>query len=264
MRHDGCFPLYIEVDKIYNRACPASSIYYQFDLVQTIQASVHRTINVLDLAKRTKPKILRASTSEAYGDPAVHPQSEDDWGNVNSIGLRSCYAERKRCAETLFFNYRRQYNRPIKVARIFNTYGPRVHPNDGRVVSNFIVQALNNKDIATYGDGPRTRSFCHVQELIVGLIRLMGIPHDVTGPVNLGNPGEFTIRGLADTIIELTGLSSRIVHMPLPRDDPKQRRPDISVADEPLGWRPTVALVDGLRKTIDYFERLLGGQLVKA
>jgi UDP-glucuronate decarboxylase len=264
VRHDVCFPLYAEVDEIYNLACPASPIHYQFDPVQTTKTSVHGAINMLGLAKRVKAKILQASTSEVYGDPAVHPQTEDYWGNVNPIGPRSCYDEGKRCAETLFFDYRRQHNLPIKVARIFNTYGPRMHPNDGRVVSNFIVQALKNQDITVYGDGTHTRSFCYVDDLVDGLVRLMGTPHAVTGPVNLGNPGEFTIRELAQSIIDLTGSSSRIVHMPLPTDDPKQRRPDISAANELFGWKPTVALADGLRKTIGYFERLLGGQLVSA
>jgi UDP-glucuronate decarboxylase len=264
VRHDVCFPLYVEVDEIYNLACPASPIHYQFDPVQTTKTSVHGAINMLGLAKRVKAKILQASTSEVYGDPAVHPQTEDYWGNVNPIGPRSCYDEGKRCAETLFFDYRRQHNLPIKVARIFNTYGPRMHPNDGRVVSNFIVQALKNQDITVYGDGNHTRSFCYVDDLVDGLVRLMGTPHEVTGPVNLGNPCEFTIRELAQTVIELTGSSSRIVHMPLPTDDPKQRRPDISMANELFGWKPTVALREGLGKAIGYFERLLGGQLVSA
>jgi len=258
MRHDVCFPLYIEVDQIYNLACPASPIHYQFDPVQTTKTSVHGAINMLGLAKRVKAKILQASTSEVYGDPTVHPQPEEYWGNVNPIGPRSCYDEGKRCAETLFFDYRRQHNLPIKVARIFNTYGPRMHPNDGRVVSNFIVQALADRDITVYGEGTQTRAFCYVDDLVDGLVRLMASPEEVTGPINLGNPGEFTIRELAETIIELTGSSSRIVHMPLPIDDPKQRRPEISNARELLGWTPTVALRDGLLRTIEYFARELG------
>jgi UDP-glucuronate decarboxylase len=257
MRHDVCFPLYIEVDQIYNLACPASPIHYQFDPVQTTKTSVHGAINMLGLAKRVKAKILQASTSEVYGDPTVHPQPEEYWGNVNPIGPRSCYDEGKRCAETLFFDYRRQHNLPIKVARIFNTYGPRMHPNDGRVVSNFIVQALGDRDITVYGEGTQTRAFCYVDDLVDGLVRLMASPEEVTGPINLGNPGEFTIRELAETIIELTGSSSRIVHMPLPIDDPKQRRPEISNARELLGWTPTVALRDGLLRTIEYFAREL-------
>jgi UDP-glucuronate decarboxylase len=265
VRHDVCFPLYAEVDEIYNLACPASPIHYQFDPVQTTKTSVHGAINMLGLAKRVKAKILQASTSEVYGDPAVHPQTEGYWGNVNPIGPRSCYDEGKRCAETLFFDYRRQHDLAIKVARIFNTYGPRMHPNDGRVVSNFIVQALQNQDITVYGEGTQTRAFCYVDDLVDGLVRLMNTVHDVTGPINLGNPGEFTIRELAETIIGLTGSSSKVVHKPLPMDDPRQRRPDISVANELLGWKPMVELTDGLRKTIGYFERLLGGdQLVNA
>jgi UDP-glucuronate decarboxylase len=264
LRHDVCFPLYVEVDEIYNLACPASPIHYQFDPVQTTKTSVHGAINMLGLAKRVKAKILQASTSEVYGDPAIHPQVEEYWGNVNPIGPRSCYDEGKRCAETLFFDYRRQHGMPVKVARIFNTYGPRMHPNDGRVVSNFIVQALRNKDITVYGDGLQTRSFCYVDDLVEGLIRLMNTPDEVTGPINLGNPGEFTVRALAETIIDLTGSSSRIIHMPLPVDDPKQRRPDISKADEVLDWAPTIGLRAGLIKTIDYFDNLLGKQLVEA
>ena len=248
MRHDVCFPLYVEVDEIYNLACPASPIHYQFDPVQTTKTSVHGAINMLGLAKRVKAKILQASTSEVYGDPAVHPQTEDYWGNVNPIGPRSCYDEGKRCAETLFFDYHRQHRLPIKVARIFNTYGPRMHPNDGRVVSNFIVQALQNHDITIYGDGSQTRAFCYVDDLVDGLVRLMGTPKEVTGPVNLGNPEEFSIRELAETIIGLTGSSSRIIHMPLPTDDPRQRRPDISKANELFAWKPTVPLQDGLLK----------------
>ncbi len=258
LRHDVCFPLYVEVDKIYNLACPASPIHYQFDPVQTTKTSVHGAINMLGLAKRVKAKILQASTSEIYGDPTVHPQSEEYWGNVNPVGPRSCYDEGKRCAETLFFDYHRQHGLRIKVARIFNTYGPRMHPNDGRVVSNFIVQALQDKDITVYGDGMQTRSFCYVDDLVDGLIRLMETGDDVTGPVNLGNPGEFTIRELAELVIELTGSASKIVHQPLPIDDPKQRRPDISRAQELLDWRPTVPLRDGLARTIAYFDALLG------
>jgi UDP-glucuronate decarboxylase len=259
MRHDVCFPLYVEVDQIYNLACPASPIHYQLDPVQTTKTSVHGAINMLGLAKRVKAKILQASTSEVYGDPAVHPQTEDYWGNVNPIGPRSCYDEGKRCAETLFFDYLRQHRLPIKVARIFNTYGPRMHPNDGRVVSNFIVQALQNQDITIYGDGRQTRAFCYVDDLIDGLVRLMGTPETVTGPINLGNPAEFSIRALAEEVIGLIGSSSRIVYMPLPADDPRQRRPDISKANELLDWRPTVQLRDGLRETVGYFERLLQG-----
>jgi UDP-glucuronate decarboxylase len=258
LRHDVCFPLYVEVDKIYNLACPASPIHYQFDPVQTTKTSVHGAINMLGLAKRVKAKILQASTSEVYGDPTVHPQIEEYWGNVNPVGPRSCYDEGKRCAETLFFDYRRQHKLRIKVARIFNTYGPRMHPNDGRVVSNFIVQALRNKNITVYGDGAQTRSFCYVDDLVNGLIRLMETGDDVIGPVNLGNPGEFTIRQLAELIIEFTGSASKIVHRPLPTDDPKQRQPDISKAQELLDWRPTVPLRDGLAKTIAYFDELLG------
>ena len=264
MRHDVCLPLYVEVDEIYNLACPASPIHYQFDPVQTTKTSVHGAINMLGLAKRVKAKILQASTSEVYGDPAVHPQTEGYWGNVNPIGPRSCYDEGKRCAETLFFDYHRQHQMPIKVARIFNTYGPRMHPNDGRVVSNFIVQALENRDITIYGDGTHTRSFCYVSDLVEGLIGLMGTPEEVTGPVNLGNPGEFTIRALAEEIIDLTGSASRIVHMPLPVDDPKQRRPDISKANELFDWQPTVQLRAGLEMTIAYFEGALREQLLTA
>ena len=257
MRHDICFPLYVEVQEIFNLACPASPIHYQFDPVQTTKVSVHGAINMLGLAKRVKAKILQASTSEVYGDPSVHPQQESYWGNVNPIGPRSCYDEGKRCAETLFFDYRRQHNLPIKVARIFNTYGPGMHPHDGRVVSNFIVQALNNQDITIYGEGNQTRSFCYVDDLVEGLIRLMETSGDVTGPVNLGNPGEFTIRELAELVIELTGSSSKMIFQPLPQDDPRQRCPDISKAGELLNWKPTVALRDGLLKTISYFDRLL-------
>ena len=256
-RHDICFPLYVEVDQIFNLACPASPIHYQFDPVQTTKVSVHGSINMLGLAKRVKAKILQASTSEVYGDPAVHPQKEDYWGHVNPIGLRSCYDEGKRCAETLFFDYRRQHRLPIKVARIFNTYGPGMHPNDGRVVSNFIIQALRNQDITVYGSGEQTRSFCYVDDLVDGLMRLMETPEEVTGPVNLGNPVEFTIRQLAESVIALTGSSSKIVNRPLPEDDPKQRQPDIGLAQELLKWTPRVQLQEGLRKTIEYFEELL-------
>ena len=261
-RHDVCFPLYVEVDKIYNLACPASPIYYQFDPVQTTKTSVHGAINMLGLAKRVKAKILQASTSEVYGDPTVHPQTEEYWGNVNPIGSRSCYDEGKRCAETLFFDYYRQHNLRIKVARIFNTYGPRMHPNDGRVVSNFIVQALQNRDITVQGDGSQTRSFCYVDDLVDGLIRLMDSRDDVIGPINLGNPGEFTIRQLAEIIIDLTGSSSKIVRRPLPSDDPKQRQPNISKAQELLNWGPTVKLNEGLIKTIGYFENILAKERV--
>jgi len=257
VRHDVCFPLYVEVDKIYNLACPASPIHYQFDPVQTTKTSVHGAINMLGLAKRVKAKILQASTSEIYGDPTVHPQTEDYWGHVNPIGPRSCYDEGKRCAETLFFDYHRQHKLRIKVARIFNTYGPRMHPNDGRVVSNFIVQALRNNDITVYGDGMQTRSFCYVDDLVEGLIRLMETGDGVVGPVNLGNPEEFTIRQLAEIVVDITGSASKIVHRPLPTDDPKQRQPDISEAQELLGWRPTVPLRVGLTKTAAYFEELL-------
>ena len=256
-RHDVCFPLYVEVDQIFNLACPASPIHYQFDPVQTTKVSVHGAINMLGLAKRVKAKILQASTSEVYGDPMVHPQREDYWGHVNPIGPRSCYDEGKRCAETLFFDYRRQHRLPIKVARIFNTYGPRMHPNDGRVVSNFIMQALRNEDITVYGSGNQTRSFCYVDDLVEGFLRLMETPDEVTGPVNLGNPGEFTILQLAQEVIALTESSAKIVHRPLPTDDPKQRCPDISLAQELLGWAPRVQLRDGLVKTIAYFEQLL-------
>ena len=257
MRHDVCFPLYVEVDQIYNLACPASPIHYQFDPVQTTKTSVHGAINMLGLAKRVKAKILQASTSEVYGDPSIHPQTEDYWGNVNPVGPRSCYDEGKRCAETLFFDYYRQHRLRIKVARIFNTYGPRMHPNDGRVVSNFIVQALQNNDITIYGDGNQTRSFCYVDDLVDGLIGLMESSDDVTGPINLGNPSEFTVRELAETVIDLTGSKSKLVYRPLPTDDPKQRQPDIRRAEELLNWRPTLALREGLMKTIAYFGDLL-------
>jgi UDP-glucuronate decarboxylase len=258
MRHDVCFPLYVDVDEIFNLACPASPIHYQFDPVQTTKTSVHGAINMLGLAKRVKAKILQASTSEVYGSPAVHPQTEDYWGNVNPIGPRSCYDEGKRCAETLFFDYRRQHHLPIKVARIFNTYGPRMHPNDGRVISNFVIQALRNHDITIYGDGSQTRSFCYVDDLVDALVRLMETSDEVTGPVNIGNPVELTIRELAEMTISLTGSSSKIVYQPLPADDPMQRQPDIGKARELLGWSPKVQLGDGLMKTIAYFERLLG------
>ena len=264
VRHDVCFPLYVEVDKIYNLACPASPIHYQFDPVQTTKTSVHGAINMLGLAKRVKAKILQASTSEIYGDPTVHPQTEDYWGHVNPIGPRSCYDEGKRCAETLFFDYHRQHSLRIKVARIFNTYGPRMHPNDGRVVSNFIVQALRNKDITVYGDGLQTRSFCYVDDLVEGLIRLMETGDGVVGPVNLGNPEEFTIRQLAEIVVDITGSASKIVHRPLPTDDPKQRQPEISKAQELLGWRPTVPLRVGLTKTAAYFEELLAREATTA
>jgi UDP-glucuronate decarboxylase len=257
IRHDVTFPLYIEVDQIYNLACPASPVHYQRDPVQTTKTSVHGAINMLGLAKRVRATILQASTSEVYGDPSVHPQGEEYWGNVNPIGPRSCYDEGKRCAETLFFDYRRQHNMRVKVARIFNTYGPRMHPNDGRVVSNFIVQALLGRDITVYGEGAQTRSFCYVDDLIDGLIRLMETPDHVTGPINIGNPTEFTIAELATEIIGLTGSGSRIVHRPMPMDDPRQRRPDISKAHDILGWTPKVALKAGLVRTIEYFDALL-------
>ena len=260
IRHDVSFPLYVEVDEIYNLACPASPIHYQRDPVQTTKTSVVGAINMLGLAKRVKAKVFQASTSECYGDPTVHPQPESYWGNVNPIGPRSCYDEGKRCAETLFFDYHRQHRLRIKVARIFNTYGPRMHPNDGRVVSSFIVQALRNKDITVFGEGDQTRSFCYVDDLIEGFVRLMATPDEVTGPVNLGNPGEFTIRQLAEQVIEMTGARSKLVHRPLPQDDPKQRRPDISLAAEVLDWRPTVQLREGLAKTIAYFDELLQGE----
>ena len=257
MRHDICFPLYVEVDEIYNLACPASPIHYQFDPVQTTKTSVHGAINMLGLAKRVKAKILQASTSEVYGDPTVHPQSESYWGNVNPVGLRSCYDEGKRCAETLFFDYHRQHKLKIKVARIFNTYGPRMHPNDGRVVSNFIVQALNGEDITVYGDGKQTRSFCYGDDLIDGLVKLMDSLDDFTGPVNLGNPNEFSILELAQMIIDMTDSKSKIVFKPLPSDDPTQRQPDISLARKHLDWEPKIKLDEGLKKTVDYFDNLL-------
>jgi UDP-glucuronate decarboxylase len=264
IRHDVTFPLYVEVDEIYNLACPASPIHYQHDPVQTTKTSVHGAINMLGLAKRLRAKILQASTSEVYGDPDVHPQPEDYWGHVNPVGPRSCYDEGKRCAETLFFDYRRQHNLQIKVARIFNTYGPRMHPNDGRVVSNFIVQALLGRDITVYGEGLQTRSFCYVDDLVDGLTRLMDTPPDITGPVNLGNPAEFTIIELAQMLISLVGSRSKIVHRALPENDPKQRQPDISLAQELLGWKPRVALKEGLMRTIKYFERLLSDEALRA
>lgn len=262
MRHDVTFPLYVEVDQIYNLACPASPVHYQFDPVQTTKTSVHGAINMLGLAKRTRASIFQASTSEVYGDPSVHPQVESYWGNVNPIGPRSCYDEGKRCAETLFFDYYRQHNLGIKVARIFNTYGPRMHPNDGRVVSNFIVQALEGRDITIYGDGNQTRSFCYVDDLIEGFIRLMGTPKEITGPMNLGNPVEFTMKELAELVIEVTGSKSKLVFEPLPVDDPKQRQPDISFARKELGWEPRVPLRTGLERTAHYFERILSEKTV--
>ena len=257
MRHDVTFPLYVEVDEIYNLACPASPIHYQHDPVQTTKTSVHGAINMLGLAKRTGAKILQASTSEVYGDPTVHPQTEDYWGNVNPIGVRSCYDEGKRCAETLFFDYHRQHGLEIKVARIFNTYGPRMHPKDGRVVSNFIIQALQDEPITLYGDGSQTRSFCYVDDLIEGFICLMQSTPGFTGPVNLGNPDEFTILQLAETVVELTGSNSEFTHKPLPEDDPKQRNPDILLAQSQLDWQPQVDLQAGLGQTIEYFRRQL-------
>lgn len=254
MRHDVTFPLYVEVDEIYNLACPASPVHYQYDPVQTTKTSVHGAINMLGLAKRTGAKILQASTSEVYGDPAVHPQTEEYWGNVNPIGIRSCYDEGKRCAETLFFDYHRQYNVKIKVARIFNTYGPRMHPNDGRVVSNFIVQSLAGESITIYGDGSQTRSFCFVDDLINGFIRFMDTPDEITGPINLGNPDEFTIRELAELVLDQAGGKSELVEKALPADDPQQRKPDIGVARETLNWEPKVKLAQGLERTVAYFE----------
>ena len=263
VRHDITFPLYVEVDEIYNLACPASPIHYQLDPVQTTKTSVHGAINMLGLAKRVRAKIYQASTSEVYGDPAVHPQTESYWGNVNPIGTRSCYDEGKRCAETLFFDYHRQHKLRIKVGRIFNTYGPRMHPNDGRVVSNFIVQALKGKPITVFGEGNQTRSFCYVDDLIECMVRFMASPDDFTGPMNMGNPGEFTILELAQHVVELTGSKSKIVFKPLPGDDPKQRKPDISVAKEKLGWEPTVKLREGLVSTIAYFRDLLSGKVAE-
>jgi len=256
MRHDVTFPLYVEADQIYNLACPASPVHYQFDPVQTTKTSVHGAINMLGLAKRTGARILQASTSEVYGDPELHPQPESYWGNVNPIGVRSCYDEGKRCAETLFFDYRRQHNLKIKVARIFNTYGPRMLPNDGRVVSNFIVQALQGRDLTIYGDGSQTRSFCYVDDLVSGLIRLMESDDAVTGPINLGNPGEFTIKELAEKVLALVDNGSRLVYEPLPQDDPTQRQPNIDKAKQVLGWTPKVTLDEGLPKTVDYFRQL--------
>jgi UDP-glucuronate decarboxylase len=256
MRHDVCFPLYVEVDEVYNLACPASPIHYQYDPVQTTKTSVHGAINMLGLAKRLKCKIFQASTSEVYGDPTVHPQPEDYWGNVNPVGPRSCYDEGKRCAETLFFDYHRQHKLEIKVARIFNTYGPRMHPKDGRVVSNFIIQALSGEDITIYGDGKQTRSFCYVDDLIDGFVRLMASPKETTGPVNLGNPVEFTMIELAEQVLKLTGSKSKLKHLSLPADDPKQRRPDIGKARKLLSWEPRVPLAEGLRQTVDYFKNL--------
>lgn len=253
MRHDVTFPLYVEVDQIFNLACPASPVHYQFDPVQTTKTSVHGAINMLGLAKRVKARILQASTSEVYGDPEIHPQPESYFGKVNPIGIRSCYDEGKRCAETLFFDYHRQHQLDIKVIRIFNTYGPRMHPNDGRVVSNFIVQALQGKDITIYGDGQQTRSFCYVDDLIRGMISMMETPDGFTGPINIGNPGEFTMLELAELVIKLTGSKSKLVFLPKPEDDPKQRRPDISLAKDVLKWTPNVQLEEGLKKTIDYF-----------
>jgi UDP-glucuronate decarboxylase len=257
MRHDITFPLFVEVDEIYNLACPASPIHYQHDPVQTTKTSVHGAINMLGLAKRLGCKILQASTSEVYGDPSVHPQTEEYWGHVNPIGPRSCYDEGKRCAETLFFDYHRQHKLPIKVARIFNTYGPRMHPADGRVVSNFIMQALKNEPITIYGDGSQTRSFCYVDDLVAGLIGLMDSGPGITGPINIGNPNEFTVRELAEQVIRLTNSMSKIVEAPLPQDDPKQRQPDISKAKRDLGWEPSIQLEQGLAKTIDYFRKFV-------
>ena len=257
MRHDVTFPLYVEVDQIYNLACPASPVHYQHDPVQTTKTSVHGAINMLGLAKRTKARIFQASTSEVYGDPEVHPQPESYWGKVNPIGIRSCYDEGKRCAETLFFDYHRQHNLDIKVARIFNTYGPRMHPNDGRVVSNFIVQALKGENITIYGDGQQTRSFCYVDDLIKGFVRFMNTAPGFTGPVNLGNPGEFTMLELAEKVLQIVGGHSKLVFQALPADDPKQRKPDIGLARSQLGWEPQVQLDEGLTKTVDYFAQLL-------
>lgn len=255
LRHDVTFPLYVEADRIYNLACPASPVHYQADPVQTTKTSVHGAINMLGLAKRTGARILQASTSEVYGDPEIHPQPEAYWGRVNPVGIRSCYDEGKRCAETLFFDYWRQHQLEIKVMRIFNTYGPRMHPNDGRVVSNFIVQALRGEPITIYGDGTQTRSFCYVDDLVDGMIRLMNSPAEITGPVNIGNPGEYTMLELAEAVLKLVGGSSRLVFEPLPSDDPKQRQPEISLAKEKLGWEPKVSLEDGLRETIAYFRK---------
>ena len=257
LRHDVTFPLYVEVDQIYHLACPASPVHYQRDPVQTTKTSVHGSINLLGLAKRTHARILLASTSEVYGDPLVHPQSEEYWGNVNTIGPRSCYDEGKRCAETLFFDYYRQHNLEIKVMRIFNTYGPRMHPQDGRVVSNFIVSALKNEPLTIYGDGSQTRSFCFVDDLVEGMVRLMNSPAEVTGPINIGNPGEFTVKELADQVIELVGSTAGIEYLPLPQDDPIRRQPDISRARETLEWEPTIPLSEGLPRAVDYFRTLV-------
>ncbi|MBW2582307.1 MAG: SDR family oxidoreductase [Deltaproteobacteria bacterium] len=254
IRHDITFPLYLEVDEIYNLACPASPVHYQNDPVQTTKVNVHGSINMLGLAKRLKAKILQASTSEVYGDPTVHPQTESYWGNVNCIGIRSCYDEGKRCAETLFFDYHRQHNLSIRVVRIFNTYGPRMHPNDGRVVSNFILQALRNHDITVFGDGSQSRSFCFVDDLVDGMFRMMNAPDDFSGPVNIGNPNEFSIMELAGKVIGLTGSKSKIIYQPLPEDDPLQRQPDIALAKERLGWEPKIQLEEGLKRTIEYFK----------
>jgi UDP-glucuronate decarboxylase len=262
MRHDVCFPLYIEVDEIYNLACPASPIHYQHDPIQTLKTSVHGAINMLGLAKRLKCPILQASTSEVYGDPAIHPQTEDYWGHVNPIGPRSCYDEGKRAAETLFFDYHRQHGLSVKVARIFNTYGPRMHRQDGRVVSNFIVQALLDQPITIYGDGSQTRSFCYVDDLVDGLMRLMASPADVTGPINIGNTREFTILQLAEMIIEITGSRSQIIRLPIPQDDPRQRQPDISKARATLGWEPKVPVYEGLERTVAYFREFLGDEII--
>ena len=261
-RHDVTFPLYVEVGRIYNLACPASPVHYQHDPVQTTKTSVHGAINMLGLAKRLNARILQASTSEVYGDPAVHPQTESYWGNVNPIGIRACYDEGKRCAETLFFDYHRQHNLDIKVVRIFNTYGPRMHPNDGRVVSNFVVQALRGSDITIFGDGQQTRSFCYVDDLVDALVRMMETPRGFTGPVNIGNPGEYTMLELAETVIRMTGSRSKLIHQPLPSDDPRQRRPDITLAQDKLSWSPTISLQDGLAPTIAYFRKLLAGGAV--
>jgi UDP-glucuronate decarboxylase len=257
IRHDVTFPLYVEVDEIYNLACPASPIHYQWDPVQTTKTSVHGAINMLGLAKRTKARIFQASTSEVYGDPEIHPQRENYWGRVNPIGIRSCYDEGKRCAETLFFDYHRQHGIDVKIVRIFNTYGPRMHPDDGRVVSNFIVQSLSGDDVTIYGDGSQTRSFCFVDDLIEGFVRMMASPKEITGPINMGNPREFTIWELAETILKMTDGTSKIVMKPLPQDDPKQRKPDISLAKNTLGWEPETKLEDGLERTIDYFRKII-------
>jgi UDP-glucuronate decarboxylase len=264
IRHDVCFPLYVEIDEIYNLACPASPIHYQHDPVQTTKTCVVGAINMLGLAKRVKARILQASTSEVYGDPTIHPQTEDYWGNVNPIGLRSCYDEGKRCAEALMFDYRRQHNMPIKVARIFNTYGPRMHPQDGRVVSNFIMQALRGENLTIYGDGGQTRSFCYVDDLIEGLMRLMATDHSFTGPINIGNPGEFTILELAEMVIALTGSRSKIVREPPVADDPRQRQPDISQARKVLDWQPTIPLKEGLTRAIAYFRGVLAEEAAPA